>query len=50
MSTRTNGQKKKVIADSLDDQIKLLDVASQTPFEKSRRRKRIHQSKQHKVS
>jgi len=43
-------KKKKVNTDSLDEQIKLLDVASQTPFEKGKRRRRIWQSKQHKVS
>jgi|TARA_R110000824_G_scaffold162874_1_gene338633 hypothetical protein len=42
--------KKKVKADSLDEQIKLLDVAAQTPFEKGKRRKRIQQSRQNKVS
>jgi len=44
-------KKKKVPPkDTLDGEIKRLDVAAQTPFEKGRRRKRIWQSKQHKVS
>ena len=36
--------------DTLDGEIKRLDVASQTPFEKGKRRKRIQQSREHKVS
>ena len=44
-------KKKKVLPkDSLDGEIKRLDVASQTPFEKGKRRKRIQQSRQNKVS
>ena len=43
-------QRKKFKKDTLDGEIKRLDVASQTPFEKGKRRKRIYQSKQHKVS
>ena len=42
--------KKPPSKDTLDGEIKRLDVASQTPFEKGRRRERIWQSKQHKVS
>jgi len=34
----------------LSKETKKLEVAAQTPFEKSRRRKRIQQSKEHKVS
>tara|TARA_R110002020_G_scaffold385026_1_gene596007 strand:+ start:436 stop:579 length:144 start_codon:yes stop_codon:yes gene_type:complete len=43
-------EKKPQRKDTLDGEIKRLDVAAQTPFEKARRRRRIHQSKQHKVS
>ena len=38
---------KKKTSDSLDKEIKRLDVAAQTPFEKARRRRRIWQSKKH---
>ena len=38
---------KKKTSDSLDKEIKMLDVAAQTPFEKARRRRRIWQSKKH---
>ena len=43
-------QRKKFKKDTLDVEIKRLDVASQTPFEKGKRRKRMQQSRQHKVS
>jgi len=43
-------EKKPQRKDTLDSEIKRLDVSSQTPFEKGKRRKRIYQSKQHKVS
>ena len=36
--------------DSLEKEIKRAEVAAQTPFEKGKRRKRIYQTKQHKVS
>ena len=38
---------KKKTSDSLEKEIKRLDVAAQTPFEKARRRRRIWQSKKH---
>ena len=38
---------KKKTSDSLDKEIKRLDIAAQTPFEKARRRRRIWQSKKH---
>ena len=38
---------KKKTSDSLDKEIKRLDVAAQPPFEKARRRRRIWQSKKH---
>jgi len=42
--------RKKRKIDNLEKEIKRLEVAAQTPFEKSRRRKRIQQSREHKVS
>jgi hypothetical protein len=39
--------KERATKDSLDQEIKRLDVAAQTPFEKSKRRRRIWQSKKH---
>ena len=42
--------KERATKDSLDKEIKRLDVAAQTPFEKSRRRRRIQQSKDRQVS
>ncbi len=42
--------KKVNVKDSLSKEIRRLEVAAQTPFEKARRRRRIEQSKQHKVS
>jgi hypothetical protein len=42
--------RKKRKVDNLEKEIKRLEVAAQTPFEKSRRRKRIWQSRKHKVS
>ena len=38
---------KKKTSDTLDKEIKRLDVAAQTPFEKARRRRRIWQSRKH---
>ena len=43
-------KRKKRKVDNFEKEIKRLEVAAQTPFEKSRRRKRIQQSKAHKVS
>ena len=36
--------------DSLDKEIKKLESAAQTPFEKGKRRKRMQQSRAHRVS
>ena len=49
LSTMRKKRKKGEI-DNLEKGIKRLEVAAQTPFEKSRRRKRIQQSREHKVS
>ena len=38
------------VADKLWDKSGAQKIAAQTPFEKGKRRKRIQQSKQHKVS
>ena len=38
---------KKKTSDTLDKEIKRLEVAAQTPFEKARRRRRIWQSRKH---
>jgi len=43
-------KKKLYKKDTLDSEIKRLNVAAQTPFEKGKRRKRIQQSREHKVS
>jgi len=44
-------QKSKLrLKDGLDKEIKKLESAAQTPFEKGKRRKRMQQSRAHRVS
>ena len=38
------------LKDGLDKEIKKLESAAQTPFEKGKRRKRMQQSRAHRVS